>query len=1117
MAAPLRRNPRNQSLRLEAPFDPRQSGRATLGGGKNPQSSSNDTILAQLSFAPATTTTVVTTTTVTTTSFPPLKIKTPHELKYLDPKLYPLAITPTPPSIKCFAFDVDGRPALFHEPDNSQETLQNYYQEQDALQKADGVLRHVEKRGTSYATPPLSTTKTSGESAGRSTDLKPTSMKKHLERHTHAPTTQSARIAAMRKNRDGADRFKGTSGRIQRIGSSTNSRLQICQTSTPVTPHLGVKADGDDASVNSDDMSLNTDDLSITSDDAQSPSTLQLGPDSSLDQGLSLHPLQTLSPKPEDEGNEMFVQERGGLTENPSMGQFDISGTRVIPAASPILPPTTYPYVSRSNLQRPRPPVLDTTASQDMSLPSPSLSPVTAAANLQQRGSYFDSLTIGGAEDMAPLALPEDSLGADIHALVPMEPSLSNLETRLCGSSNGGIAELSLPRPTTLMDMPSMIDAFEAFPPELKQYYIYQLLRRCPKSTLHFIADVVNPTLKCDFLSLLPLELSQQVICNLDAQSLCRAAQVSNQWRQIVNSDEKTWKIRFDSDGFVLPEGELQKAILEGWGWQHASSENEDCEQDLGDLDLVATRHPASLGVPSSDNSSEMPKEITRQSQPNRRNKRKAASKGRVISRKLQKRDVLPGAKEARFDFDALMKHLSASEGPYAAANLAVAAVPNPKCGATNLQDMHLYKSLYRRHHLIKKYWMQENIKPKHIAFRAHQRSVVTCLQFDSDKILTGSDDTSISVYDTKTGKLRAKLEGHEGGVWALQYEGNLLVSGSTDRSVRVWDIEKGICLQVFHGHTSTVRCLQILMPSKIGISASGQATVMPKQPLIITGSRDSNLRIWKLPKMDDPRHISTGSSTDDTDCPFFVRALTGHHHSVRAIAAHGDTLVSGSYDFTVRVWKISTGDTLHRLQGHNQKVYSVVLDHERNRCISGSMDNLVKVWSLDTGTLLFNLEGHTSLVGLLDLQQNYLVSAAADSTLRVWDPVTGLCKNTLMAHRGAITCFQHDGQKVISGSEDTLKMWNINTGELERDLLTDLSGVWQVKFDGRRCVAAVQRDQLTYVEVLDFGAARDGVPANKRGKRIVVNANGLEVLDLNDLNDGREAVPETDPALEAP
>ena len=97
--------------------------------------------------------------------------------------------------------------------------------------------------------------------------------------------------------------------------------------------------------------------------------------------------------------------------------------------------------------------------------------------------------------------------------------------------------------------------------------------------------------------------------------------------------------------------------------------------------------------------------------------------------------------------------------------------------------------------------------------------------------------------------------------------------------------------------------------------------------------------------------------------------------------------------------------------------------------------------------------------------------------------------------------------------------MWNVKTGEFVQDLLTDLSGVWQVKFNERRCVAAVQRNSLTYIEVstystpnsngqvltqlqvLDFGASRDGVPLSERGRRIVVNHRGHEIEDIPDAD----------------
>lgn len=363
---------------------------------------------------------------------------------------------------------------------------------------------------------------------------------------------------------------------------------------------------------------------------------------------------------------------------------------------------------------------------------------------------------------------------------------------------------------------------------------------------------------------------------------------------------------------------------------------------------------------------------------------------------------------------------------------------------------------------------MWANTNPRHLAFRAHDRHVVTCLQFDEDKIIAGSDNCKINVYDTKTGALRAILEGHDGGVWALEYYGNTLVSGSTDRTIRIWDIEKAECTHVFKGHASTVRNLQILPLTQIG-EETGVPAAVHDSPLIISGSRDSTLRIWKLPRPSDQRNVPQDAAQCDGECPYLVHVLSGHQHTVRAMAAYGDIVVSGSYDCTVRVWRISSGESLHQLEGHESKIYSVALDYKRNRCISGSMDHTVKIWSIETGAMLFNLEGHTSLVGLLELNDDLLVSASADSTLRIWDPATGQSRKVLGTHTGAITCFQHDRYKIVSGSDRDLKIWDIQSGYCERNLLTDLGGVWQVRFQGQYCVAAVQRAQQTYIEVSVF------------------------------------------------
>ncbi|KAI9017969.1 WD40-repeat-containing domain protein [Phycomyces nitens] len=356
----------------------------------------------------------------------------------------------------------------------------------------------------------------------------------------------------------------------------------------------------------------------------------------------------------------------------------------------------------------------------------------------------------------------------------------------------------------------------------------------------------------------------------------------------------------------------------------------------------------------------------------------------------------------------------------------------------------HPFKAIYRHHSIMERNW--ELGRAKRTVFIGHPTHVVTCLQFDDDKIISGADDYLINIYETSTGRLLNSLTGHEGGVWALEYVGNTIVSGSTDRTIRVWDIARGVCTHVFAGHTSTVRCLQIIQPTLVN------GRMEPSQPLIVTGSRDSTLRVWRLPQEGEPEYHGVGPN------PWFMHTLTGHSQSVRAIAAHGNILVSGSYDNTVGVWNVQTGQLLHRMEGHTQKVYSVVIDPQHNRCMSGSMDNFVRIWDLNTGECLRILGGHTILVGLLGLTDQHLVSAAADATLRIWAPDSGVCEHVLSGHQGAITCFQHDDTKVISGSEGGLKMWDIRTGRHMADLITDVSSVWRVAFNERRCVAAVQK-----------------------------------------------------------
>ena len=1019
-----------------------------------------DSTVGSLSFGPVTQQTVTTVTRTTTYTVPPLLMRPPRDLQERDSKQYPLAFTPTPHSLKSLSFEYAGQPVAFHESEDPDETVRKYQNMQRKISENNGVIRKEEKR-RDYETP----TRGHGEPQ-LSRQVLGIRASSAPNRNAAPPSiAEAAEIASLqRKSKKPRSQLHRTQSELTELPSLNQRTADGAFTATshamPVTP------DTEAGDVGQLPPRASIRRLEDSAKNAAKPSWPRLRGEQHPD--LSRHHATTDAADEEDPqhlaalSHLRAMKKKRTHDEDHAIAGASQSATTV-PTAADMDSSSAYPDDER---RRPILPSILTSSQLDASLPSPSLSPITAAANAASRNNNaFDASFAAANEDrsssLSGMDLDDDSttqstasFNSQSSVKVPSVPPFR--------FTHGSQHPPTQPTQSlTLMDIPTMVEAFDTMPEAMQTYLMYQFLRRCAKPTLQMVAGVVNPALKCDPFNILPAELGLNITRFLDAKSMCRAAQVSRRWRKLINSDERAWKDLLERDAYVLPEGEIARAVKEGWGWQHPGEDGG--EEDLSYHLARTTPEPvlatdAQATVISDD-------EETASSAVTSKTKRKSTSR-HVSSKKPKRQTSRIAAPKLPESIAPWKRMLASAQGPIGYATAAATAIPHPSVGLPSLKNMHLFKSLYQRHHLIRKAWMQEDSQPQHLAFRAHHRHVVTCLLFDDDKILTGSDDTRINVYDTKTGILKKRLEGHEGGVWALQYDGDTLVSGSTDRSVRVWNIESGRCLQVFQGHTSTVRCLVILQPVKIGLEQDGTPIMMPKEPLIITGSRDSTLRVWKLPRLGDREVHHAGPPANDQDNPYWLRTLTGHLNSVRAIAAHGDTLVSGSYDCTVRVWKISNGELLHRLQGHTQKVYSVVLDHARNRCISGSMDNLVKVWDLTTGASLFNLEGHTSLVGLLDLSNDHLVSAAADSTLRIWNPQTGVCKHTLSAHTGAITCFQHDGQKVISGSDRTLKMWNVQTGNCVRDLLTDLSGVWQVRFDERRCVAAVQRNNLTYIEV---------------------------------------------------
>ncbi|CAD6196126.1 unnamed protein product [Caenorhabditis auriculariae] len=197
---------------------------------------------------------------------------------------------------------------------------------------------------------------------------------------------------------------------------------------------------------------------------------------------------------------------------------------------------------------------------------------------------------------------------------------------------------------------------------------------------------------------------------------------------------------------------------------------------------------------------------------------------------------------------------------------------------------------------------------------------------------------------------------------------------------------------------------------------------------------------------------------------------LRGHDdHVITCMHIHGDILVTGSDDNTLRVWSIDQGICRFTLTGHTGGVWTSHITSDGRYIVSGSTDRTIKVWSTADGSLRYTLSGHTSTVRCMSMYGSILVTGSRDTTLRVWDIEEGSCVRVLSGHLAAVRCVQFDGEVVVSGGYDfTVKVWSAANGTCERTLQGHSNRVYSLLYDSdRRLVISGSLD--TSIRVWDM------------------------------------------------
>ncbi|XP_043276918.1 NACHT domain- and WD repeat-containing protein 1 isoform X2 [Venturia canescens] len=331
--------------------------------------------------------------------------------------------------------------------------------------------------------------------------------------------------------------------------------------------------------------------------------------------------------------------------------------------------------------------------------------------------------------------------------------------------------------------------------------------------------------------------------------------------------------------------------------------------------------------------------------------------------------------------------------------------------------------------------------------FKGHSNPI-SCIAVtqQSQYLLTGSEDTSIIVWDMKELTLKRRICEHIAPVLTLTpaLNNSVIVSGGEDSRIIATSLLTGEVLMKVDHHRGPVTAVRV--------DAAGE--------VLVSGSSDSTVCLWSLENFTLLNSILLPSPIVMLD-----------------VSADSVFLLAACEDHQLYLRSLATGTEIHTLRGHQGPVKSICLAKDCRRAIAGGLEGHVTIFDMHSGKFIKTLPANPSTVVTtikVTEKDDFLITAggnrliywsfrAEEGPMRPNKPPGK--QDSLQTHTAAITCLDisRDGAMAVTGGVDSLvNLWQLNTHELMLTLEGHIASVTCVAFSASGLFAASGSEDKT-------------------------------------------------------